>query len=79
MSSATDRDMAEEMCRRVDIPWELGRAILIMGRHRLGVTADGSTDMVGVSRAIKYASDNREHLKRPVRSYSPKQNPFVHN
>lgn len=77
--SVIDRNLTEVMCRRVDLPWELGRVILIMARTSLGVTADGGTDMTAVARAIKYASDNRQHLKRPVHTYSDSKSPFVYN
>jgi hypothetical protein len=79
MATIDDIHLVKEMCHRVDLPWDLGRKILSLARVTLGVTADGSTDMVAVARAIKYASDNRDHLKQPVRSYSAKQNPFIHN
>jgi hypothetical protein len=56
---------AKEMCKRVDVPWQLGLIILAMVRVSYGSPAN----MVVFATALKYASDNRHLLKRSIRTY----------
>lgn len=53
------------MCDRVNLPSRVGQKIWYYAK--LHALRQGyPTDMVEVAQAIKYASDNREHLKEKV-------------